>query len=308
MNPLLVRPSALLAKLETTKGTAESLTTAEGVFNVFDVDFKETTPFIERPKQGGAGYLKGVPGAMMGTCSFRVHLENSGTATVPAWATVFLAACGYVNSGGTFTRTLDTSAQSTATIAHFKGAGTSSIKQTLTGATGTARIVYHNGAPADVNFTFTGKYTSEATATLLDPTEPTTLPPRGWESATINSVSIMAPEITLDLGQTVKLLEGPNDTTDSGYVHGIISDYKAKLTTEPYQEALSVIDWRAAYVAGTEWPLSIVAGSGSNNVVTVTASKLQLVAAPGFGNREQVYTRQLEFLVNDDSGPILAFS
>lgn len=308
MNPLLERPSALLAKIETTKGTPETLTTAEGAFNVFDVDFKETTGYTKREKQGGAGNLPGRPTAYIGTCTFRVHVENSGTSTAPAWVSTFLPACGMPGSSGVYTRTLDTSAQKTVTLTHYKGAGASCVKQTLAGAMGKCRLVGHSGSVNDFFFEFTGKYWEESTTTLLDPTEPTTLPPRGFETLTINSVNVMAPEFTLDFGQVVKMLEGPNDTNDTGFIHAIIADYASTFAVEPYAEALSVIDWRAGFAASTEWPLALAIGSGTNGTFGVAASKLQITGGPGFGKRERVYTRALNFDVNDDAGAIVTLS
>lgn len=308
MNPLLERPSALLAKIETTKGTPATISATDGQFNVFDVAFKETTPFTKREKQNGAGNLAGRPGAAMGTCSFRANLENSGTATPPAILSTFLPACAMPFTTGVYTRTLDTSLQSTLTVSHFKGAGTSSIKQTLAGAMGKCRITGRNGQVNDIYFDLTGKYWEEDTATLLDPTKPTTNPPRGFESFTVGGISGLAPEFTLDFGQTVKLLEGPNDANNTGYVHAIVTDFDAKLTFEPYAEPLSVIDWRDKFINSIEMALTAVFGEGANNLITLAASKLQLVSGPGFGTRERAYTRVLEFQINDDNGPTVTLS
>lgn len=308
MNPLLERPSTLLAKIESVKGTPETLTTADGEFNVMDVVLTEGSAYVKRERGASAGNNRGVAGAMPGTLTFRVHLENSGSATPPPWATTFLPSCGYILTGSTFTRTLDTSLQKTLSAAHFKGAGATSIKQAIAGAMGKFRIVGRNGAPSDVLFEYTGKFTSEENATLIDPTKPTTLPPRGYEAFTINSVTNLAPEFTLDAGQLVKLLEGPNDATDSGYVHAVVSDYVSKLTCEPYVEPLSVINWRELFRTSTELPLSAVFGSGATNVVTMAASKLQLTGGPGFGTRERIYTRSLDFDINDVDGFTIALS
>lgn len=301
MNPLISRLSALVYETETTKGTAETLAAADGVLNAFDVDVQEGTPYVSRQQQGTANKLAGIAGAMIGTATFRTELVGAGATGLPAW-TELLPACGYINSGGTFTRSLDTSTQTSLTIGHYKN-GT---RQVLSGACGTFRIVGRNGAPSDIIWTFTGKYSTEEDASILDPTEPTTKPPRGYETFTVDSVDIATPEFTLDAGCQVLMLEGKNDATDTGFLHAVVSDYNATLVCEPYAQLNSVKNWRDKFATSAEMALSIIVGSASNNTMTIAASKAQLTASPNHGARVGAYTRQMAFDIND--GFTIAFS
>ncbi len=303
MNPLIRKLSCLVAKAETTKGTAETLIASDGAYNVFDAVMQETTDYIARPQQGSANKLKGVPGAMLGTCSFYVDLCGSGaTGAVPLWAETFLPACGWVNSAGTFTRTITQANVATVTIAHWANG----VKRVLSGAVGNFTIVGVNGRPGRVNFNFTGKFASEGDVTQLDPTEPTVLPPRGYETYTIDTTDITAPEVTIASGGQVLMIEGPNDATDTGYLHGAITDYNSTLVTEPYATLAATKNWRDKFATSSEMALSLIVGSSSLNTVTVAASKLQLTGGPGFGERVGAYTRQLNFDIND--GFTIAFS
>lgn len=301
MNPLISRLSALAFETETTKGTAETLAAADGVLNAYDVEFSEGTSYITRQQQGTANKLAGVAGPMIATCSFRTHLVGNGATSVAAW-TELLPACGYAISGGTATRTLVTSSQTTLTIGHYKNG----IKQILAGAMGTFRIVCRNGAPADILWTFTGKLSEEGDDTILDPTEPTVIPPRGYETFSIDSTAIGGPEVTIDAGCQVVLLEDKNDTSNTGYSHAVVSDFNSTLTCEPYAELNSVKNWRSKFATSVENTLSLVVGDAANNIITIAASKLQLNAPPQFGDRVGVRTRQLNFDIND--GFTIAFT
>lgn len=303
MNPLIRRLSSLVAKIETTKGTAEALIASDGAYNIYDAKVTEDTDYIQRPQQGTANRLAGIPGAMLGRASFWTDLSGSGaTGGVPLWATTFLPACGYINSGGTFTRSLVQSTTKTVTISNWLNG----VQQLLVGAVGTFNIVCNNGRPSRINFDFVGKYYSEGDVSQLDPTEPTVKPPRGYETYTIDSTSISSPEVTIDAGVKTLMLEDVNDTNDTGYLHGVITDYDSKLSTSPYATLAATKDWRSKFAASTEMALNLVIGATATNIVTVAASKCQLTGGPDFGEREGAYTRGLNFDIND--GFTIAFS
>ena len=59
---LLTRQRVLEAKTESSSGTPESLTTANGVFNIFDAKVEPTIPATEREGQASLSPLAPVPG------------------------------------------------------------------------------------------------------------------------------------------------------------------------------------------------------------------------------------------------------
>ena len=100
--PLLKKLSVLAAKIETTSGTAESLTASDAAYNVFDLSMQPNIAMTERTGQGAFSQLPAVRELTGGTCSFRTEVYGSGAGGVPGWASTFLPACGWVNSAGTF--------------------------------------------------------------------------------------------------------------------------------------------------------------------------------------------------------------
>ena len=98
---LLRRRSVFAAKIETTVGTAETITASEGVYNARDFVIQPSVAVTRREGQGGFNYLPGIPEGMMGTCTIVHDLTYDGT-NLPTWASVLLPACGWVDTAGTF--------------------------------------------------------------------------------------------------------------------------------------------------------------------------------------------------------------
>ena len=100
---LLKRKRVLAAKIESTPGTAEALTTAEAAFNAYDVMIQTETEMEQREGQGSFGMRPSVAGGYKGKVTFKHDAHWDGTATEPAWADTFLPACGWVKSGQVYT-------------------------------------------------------------------------------------------------------------------------------------------------------------------------------------------------------------
>jgi hypothetical protein len=101
---ILKRRRVLAAKIEVTSGTAETLTSAEGVFNAYDVMIQLDIDMESREGQGSFGTLAAVPGGYKGKATFKTDCGWDGSVTEPTWADTFLPACGWVKAGGnTFT-------------------------------------------------------------------------------------------------------------------------------------------------------------------------------------------------------------
>ena len=200
--PLLRRRSVFAAKTETTVGTAESITSAEGAYNARDVMIQPSIAVTRREGQGGFNYLAGIPEGMMGTCTIVHDLAYDGT-TIPTWASVLLPACGWVDTAGTFSPVSQgpgSGGVKTVTLAHYKD-GKQII---LSGCMGTFTITCPTGKVAFITFTFTGKYsTNETDTAIVAPTYPTTLPMRFAPGVlTWNSVNLCTSTVTVDAGNS----------------------------------------------------------------------------------------------------------
>jgi hypothetical protein len=228
-----------------------------------------------------------------------VHGSGASGGATPTWATTFLPACGYANSAGTFTRTLDTTNQKTLTIRLYRNG----MYQVLYGAAGTFVVNIRNGAPSDINFTFTGKYGVEADGSNLTPTFPTVQPPRGLATGTLAGTAVKFSSLSLDAGAVVTPLADPTDVT--GIQYAAITDYNAQASFDPEAKLVGTRADFNALISSTEQQIIAVVGASANNTITFTAPKFQISELP-FGNRDGVLTRQLSGRLNN--GFTVAFS
>lgn len=300
---LYARKYQLLAGLEDTKGTAQSLTGSDGVFNVFDLSCTYNIPKVQREQQGTMNLLQHSYGPMSATLRFRSEVVGSGSSgSVPAWATVFLQGCGWLNSAGTFTRSESFADQETITMKYFMDGHV----RTLIGCAGTFSLVYNYGKIHDINWEFTGKVAPEADAAIPSVTEPTVIPPRGLATCTMNSTDIEFGQFTINSGGQVQLLEEPkNDTNLTGYSHACIPNYITTGTLDPRATVVATKNWWTEFTGLQERAVSLIAGSAANNTVTLAATKFQC-EVPQFAARGGVATRALTGVFN--SGFTLAFT
>lgn len=273
--PLLRRKAVFVAKVETTVGTAETLTTAEGVYNAEDFEIQPTISMTRREGQGGFNYLTSIPEGMMGTCKIRHGLTYDGT-NIPSWASVLLPACGWVDTAGTFspvTAAPGASGVKTLTIGHYKD-GKRSL---LSGAMGTWKLVAATGKSAYIEFTFTGKYsTNETDTAIIAPTYPTVAPLRVAAGAlTWNSVAMCTSSVEIDAGNSVIMRECVNATDRSGYVSAIVTNRAPIITADPESELVATQDRDSLWLTPTAQAFSLRIGAALSSV-TFAAPKAQL--------------------------------
>lgn len=275
--PLLKRKKVFAAKVEATVGTAESLTTAEGVFNAMDFDIQPSIAVTRREGQGGFNYLPGIPEGMQGICKVKMECAWDG-ADLPAWASVLLPACGWVETSQVFSPVTAGPSSSgsvkTLTIGHYKDG-----KRTLlSGAMGTFKIVCETAKIAYFEFTFTGKYSSNETDTaILAPTYPTSLPLRFAQGAlTWNSVALCTASVEVDAGNTVVMRECVNASDRSGYISAIVTERAPVITADPESVLVATQDRESLWLTPTPQAFSMQIGATGTGVIVISAPKAQL--------------------------------
>jgi len=288
--PQVTKKRTLAAKIETTIGTAETLTGAEGVFNAFNLVVQATIPVDVREAQGSFGHIAGVPGARMGTLTFRTDVGYDNT-TVPNWATVLLPACGWVNSAGTFTPRSEAPGSNVKTVTI--GIYQDGVYKKLAGAVGTFNMVFPSGRLAYIDWTFTGVWQAVTDAALITPTYPTTETPlRGAAmTTTFNSVALCFENLSIDAGNNVVMRECTTDA--SGYISGIITDRNPVVKGNPESVLVATQDRFGMWLAGTEAALSIAVGSA----ITFTAPKAQVTNIQE-GDRNKMVIDEIEWAAN----------
>ncbi len=300
--PMLRRKSVFVAKVEGTVGTAESLTTAEGVYNALDFEIQPSIGMTRREGQGGFNWLPGIPEGMMGTCKLKHELSYDGSA-LPAWASVLLPACGWVVNGGSapfiFSPTTEGPGTNvkTITIGHYKD-GKRSV---LSGAMGTFKVVLNTGKVGHIEFTFTGKYsTNETDLAIIAPTYPTTLPMRfAIGAATWNSVALNTSKIEIDAGNQVIMRESVSASDRSGYLSAIVTDRAPVITGDPESLLVATQDRDAAWLTSTAYALSVTIGASGSSIV-FAAPKAQLENKQQ-GNRNNMLTDDATWLATTGS-------
>lgn len=294
---MLRRKAVFVAKIESTAGTAESLTTAEGVYNARDFIIQPTIGMTRREGQGGFNYLPSIPEGMIGTCTIVHDIAYDGT-SLPAWASVLLPACGWVVNGGSapfiYSPVSDGPGSSvkTITIGHYKDGK----RIVLSGCMGTFKITAPTGKPAFITFTFTGKYaTNETDTAIIAPTYPTTLPMRFAAGAiTWNSVALKTASVEVDAGNSVIMREDANATDRSGYISALVTNRAPMITADPESVLVATQDRDSLWLTPTAAAFSMQIGTTGSSLV-IAAPKAQLENKQQ-GNRSDMNVDNLTWL------------
>lgn len=298
--PLLSRVRVFAAKVETTIGTAESLTGAEGAYNAFDVVIQPTAEFIKRKGQGtGGGNIKGTIGPRSGTMTFKTEITGDGAAGPPAWMQVLLPACGWVETTGTFKPTLEPPGSSvkTLTLAAYENG----VKKVISGAVGTFKIMFEPGKPVMFDWAFTGIWGAVTDVSILAPTYPTIAPMRAKSGTlSIGSWSPCWSSMEIDAGNIIT----PRSCVSaaSGIHSYIISDREVVGTMDPESNlvATSNADVYGDWLAGEEDSFSLALTDGTDTI-TFAGPKMQRTSVQE-GERSGLQTDTVAFQFNRSSG------
>lgn len=290
------------AKVETTTGTAETLTAAEAQFVVLNCSIEpDHNVANDRMGVNSDGTETAEATGQTGRATFEVEVGGKGSTGLPQWASVFLPACGWEPSGSTFTYA-GTSA-TTITISKW----TDGKKQTLSGARGTFTVTLTPAMPARIAFELVGNYEDEADEANVAPSVPTVLAPIWVDgTCTLASYALRLSQLTLTAGVSAFLRPDPSAPT--GYRSAWIAGKRnSTFSADPEMETLATKDWHAIQKANTEAALSIVLGTAAHNTITITGARAQVLTAPP-GNRNGLATRQLSGQFNGASPFVMVFS
>lgn len=284
----------MAAKVETTIGTAESLTGAEGAYNAYDLMIQATIPVDQREAQGSFNYLSGVPGARMGKATFKTDMGWDGTATLPTWATVLMAGCGYVNSSGTITPRSEAPGSNVKTLTI--GGYVDGLFKSIAGSVGNFKIVCPSGKQCLIEWEFTGVWQGPTDVALIAPTYPTALPIRySTATTTFNSVAMCVQQFTFDAGNEVILRECAS--TAAGYISGLVVNRYPKANANPESVLVATQDRFGIWLAPTEAALSVTLDTPTNSSLVITAPKAQITNLQE-GERNKLVTDEVEWMFN----------
>jgi len=295
--PLILKRSVLAAKIEATHGTMETPTASDAAFNVFNARLQPQIEAASRDGQGASlSKLTRVPGAQGAVCEFDIEL--TGGATPPAWALVFLPACGLGNTAGVFapeSKPPEAAGAKSETITIWRYVDGKVRK--MYGAMGTAQFRFTAGQVIIVHFTFTGIWGGVADATLLAPTYPTVAPLRMTDASwAIGADTPVAAELVLDLGNDIYLRQHVSADNATGYHSAVIRDRNPIVTVTQETLLAATYDPETCFTDRTELALAWEAGT-TGNKVAFAAPKAQVVS-PQEAELNGLAADQIQFALN----------
>ena len=289
--PKLTRQRILAAKIETTTGTAISLTGSDAAFNVFDPSMEADIKTHERSGQSALSMLPPVAGERSGKLKFKTEIVGNGADVTPWWF-IFFKACGFVNlTGGELTPKSGASDAVTLTMGFYQDGRFKSI----VGASGDFTINAEVGKPIMVDWEFQGGWVAPSDAALLTPTYPT-VQPVAFQGATvtIGGTAYVLSKVQIKANNKIALRKSQAST--SGVLSALVVDRKITISVDPEALTLATKDWYADHLAGTTAAFSMALGSAQYNTTTITAPAIALMSAPKDGDNDGVLTDELEFL------------
>jgi hypothetical protein len=295
--PKLNVRQTLLAKIETTTGTAIALAAGDGQMNVYNVQHSYDIPMEARPGQAGYSKLESVAGTQYASIEFDCDLTGGGaSATYPAFATTLLLACGFGQASNVFSLGYQSS-QPTLTM----GCYIDGVKFAIAGAAGTVKFPLRAGFPCKtMHFKFMGKVVADSDVALVTPTAFNVLPPRfaGNTLSIAGSYTPYISQIEIDVNNTLQLRPYQADSTGASACY--IVDRTPQITLDPELQLVATRDWLTKLTGYTTESLSVAVGTSAQNIITFASTYAQWLDV-GLGDRNGYKTRQVKGQLCRDS-------
>lgn len=291
--PLLKRVRTLAAKVETTPGTAESLTAAEGVFNAYDLMIQPSIAMTDREGSGSFNYLTSISEGQTATVTFKTDIPWDGTATEPTVFSVLMPACGWTESTNVWKPRSEAPGSNVKTLT--LGVYINGLLKSIKGAVGTWVMTLPTGRFVTIEWTFTGIYIEPTDTAIITPTYPTTNPLRFASAAacTFNSVAMQVEQITIDAGNEVIMLE--DQTQASGFLHGLIVNRRPTINANPESVLVATQNRHNVWTTSTPYAIQITLDGPTTSTLGITAPKAQIINIQE-ADRNRVVVDDVEFL------------
>jgi hypothetical protein len=302
MPGLLTRRVQVAAKIEVTKGTAETLAAANAKLLAYEPVFNfDPTQFKRNPYRKTISRMNSIPGQRL--CELTLQCEvmgppfaNKGTSSIFA---TLLRACAFsesLSAGVSSTYVPISTGYETITLAVYEDG----VVKKLCGAMGNVRLILKVGEPIMAEFTFQGKYSTHSDTALLSPTYPASLP-LIFQNATVTVFgdSLLMQNLEINMQNTVVMRDKPQDVT--GFDYAIITERNPIMTFDPEAELVATHDFMAKLISTTEAAVSIVIVATDNTELTISLPKARYTGLPS-GDRDGVRTYSATCELNMNSG------
>ncbi len=285
--PLLNRQRVLAAKVEGTKGTAESLSATDGKVYAEDIRFNYTPDETPRnPLRSSISTITSIAGPKIATVTCRCEMKGSGTSTTaPSWGTL-LRGCGFSETVGSsnvvYTPDSDDGDTDTLTIAVYNGSSTSTRIRKMYGARGNVSFDFNANQIVYMDFTFTGIFDDETAGTQLSPTYESTVPVKWYNSSvawagsmSLSGTDCVVSTMSLDMANNVVLRQDAN--ASNGLSYAIITARDPGGTIDPDSVLQSTEDWMSHIETPTTGTFAFNVGSASGNTLAFSAPVFQTI-------------------------------
>lgn len=288
--PKLKKIRTLAAKIETTIGTAESLTSAEGAYNAYNIMFQPAITKTQREGSGSFNRLTSISEGQLATITFRTDLAWDGTSTEPAIFSVLMPCCGWTESTNVWKPKSEAPGSNVKTCT--MGVYVDGVLKTIKGAVGTWTMVMVAGQIIFIDWSFTGVYVEPTDTSIIAPTYPTDAPLR-FASATacsFNSVALKTQNMTIAANNEITPLESP--LTASGYSSCVIVDRLPTIVCNPEMESVATQNRHNIFTDALAYALQVTLDGPGNGTLGITAPKAE-IANIQEGERGKIVTDEL---------------
>ncbi|MFN3971245.1 MAG: phage tail tube protein [Gemmobacter sp.] len=294
--PLFWNRKVILAKIETSYGTDAAPTGADNAVLALNITLapmegEDVARGLERPTLGADATI---PAGLHAKLSFEVETAPSGTAgTAPAWGPL-LRACAVaqvVSAGVSVAYNPISTAHESATL-HFFVDGT---RYALTGARGTAKLMFAASAVPKFMFEMTGLFTQPVAVANPTPTLTAWMDPQIVSDATtptcsFNAVDLVMRSLEFDLGNQI----APRFLVNSESI--LIPQRSEKIAAVVEAVPLATLNPYALAAAQTTAALSLVHGTGAGRITTLAVPRAQIQRPQGLSNQDGLVEWPLSFV------------
>ena len=299
---LLTRRVQVACKLETSPGTAETLTASEATILAYEPVWNfNPAQFKRDPYRKTLSRMNSVAGQRLCEMTLRAELmgppiASRGTTTA---LSVLLKAGGFTEAlsvGVSNILTPVSTGFEPITVAVYEDG---LVKQ-LCGAMGNARIICKIGEPIFVEFTFVGKYSTHSDTAMLSPTYPASKP-LIFQNATVTifSDTLLMQNLEINMQNEVTLRDDPGD--DTGYAYAQIVSRNPVLTFDPEQELVATHDFLSKLMSATEAAISLSVTATDRTALTIALPKAKYVGLSK-ADRDGILTYSATCELNMSSG------
>lgn len=272
---LLEQRTQIAAKIETTEGSAETLS-ASDVFLAANVKFTPNVAINDRNNMTTSlSKWAGIPGLTSARLEFDVELKGSGTAgTAPALGKL-LKACGFgetVQSGTSVTYKPASTSIASITLAAYQDG----VIKKIWGARGNVSLKLEAGGIGWLHFDFVGANFSVTdgsmftTGVTYEATKPVAFLSANFS---IDSYQALIGSLEINMNNEVSLRKDVN--SESGYKSAVIVGRRPVMTIDPEQVTVATYDFYTKLRSGSEGSLTLTLSGGAGNTCTITAPKVQ---------------------------------